>query len=75
MRPLRVLIALVLLLTAGAGSAGALTVDDLCPATENPCTFGRNLREEGANAVLDLGGRALELEPGARLDVGAGSMR
>jgi hypothetical protein len=51
-----------------------LTVDDLCPATENPCTFGRNLREEGANATLDLGGRALELEPGARLDVGAGSM-
>jgi hypothetical protein len=67
-------IVLLLLIAAGAGSASALTVDDLCPATENPCTFGRNLREEGANATFDLGGRALELEPGARLDVGAGSM-
>jgi hypothetical protein len=67
-------IVFLLLIAAGAGSASALTVDDLCPATENPCTFGRNLREEGANATLDLGGRALELEPGARLDVGTGSM-
>jgi len=74
MRPLRVLIALFLLIAAGAGSAGALTVDDLCPPTESPCTFGRNLSDPGANVVFDLGGRALELEPGARLDVGTGSM-
>jgi hypothetical protein len=69
-----VLIALLLLITAGAGSAGALTVDDLCPPTENPCTFGRNLKDEGATVTFDLGGRALELEPGARLDVGTGEM-
>lgn len=73
MRPLRVLIAL-LLVAAGAGSAGALTVDDLCPPTEDPCTFARNLKDDGATLVLNLGARALELEPGARLDVGRGSM-
>ncbi len=73
MRPLRVLLAL-LLVAAGAGSAGALTVDDLCPPTEDPCTFARNLKDDGAVVVLNLGARALELEPGARLDVGKGSM-
>jgi hypothetical protein len=74
MRSLRALVALLLLLIGTAGSALAVsTAADLCGANADPCTVGRNLKADDGS-TFDLGGRALVLESGGRLDVGTGSM-
>jgi hypothetical protein len=74
MRPLRVLIALLLLLGSTAGSAfAASTAADLCAPNADPCQVSRALKADDGS-VFDVGDRALEFGGGGRLDVGTGSM-
>jgi len=66
--------ALSLTLLASAAPVRAVsTAADLCGPSADPCVVGRNLKAD-PGSVFDLGGRALEMDSTARLDVGTGAM-
>src|SRR5262249_13540825 len=57
-----------------APRASATVPDDLCPAAQDPCIVNTALTLT-PGSVIDLGGRALQFGPAARVTVGPGQVQ
>ena len=68
-----VAVALPLGLVPRPATAAVSSATDLCPASANPCVVTGDLTVN-PNTTLDLGGRALDLRPGASLSFTSGTL-